>query len=264
MTPLWVLTLGASLAVMLEFIVGLQWMRPSLFTPESYTWFRLDKTDKQKQWLKRRYDTGFKLKWVFLLLLPFGGWASAVGGLGLALWFLGADYRVSGRSHTALLGLMCAIVALGGPPGLLFPGLTDGPLENWVRLCCLAVACQMYLSTAVIKWKDKGFRSGMTLYNLFDYFPTQRERVRLREVVIPTMVRFRTPNSTVPCIYKLLAIATIATEILVPILLLMPEARIVGVALAVLMHLCFEPLLPIYLLPFMIASLTLVASIPAP
>lgn len=261
MTPLWVLTYGATAAAAFEFVVGLWWKRPSFFRPGTYTWFRSDASANSKTRLMILYHVGYRAKWLLLLALPLGGWSTAISGLLLAVWFLGIDYGVIGRSHTALLGLLCVILALGGPPGLLFPSLVHGAEEKMIRYLCLILVCHMYLCTAFSKILDPGFRSGMTLYNLFDYMPTQRGRLRIEEVYIPQLVKKR--SGSPPWIYKLLTWATIVLEIAIPVLLIVPATRPLGAALAIIMHIGFHPLLPKYLIAFMLASLTPVLSIPA-
>jgi SPP1 gp7 family putative phage head morphogenesis protein len=78
-------------------------------------------------------------------------------------WRTAKDNRVR-STHRVLEG---EIVAIGTPfsNGLLYPGDTDGPIEEWINCRCTAIAF-LIPADRVAPWRDKPFRAEDLLVNL--------------------------------------------------------------------------------------------------
>lgn len=200
------------------------------------------------------YMAAYALKFVGPAV-AFLGPAQRVALALLAAWFafeLSYDFKF----HTVYIGACYAILSVSDGVSSFPWGETDPQraATSWVPFLIVMLTTQMYWSSAFRKLKSRGFMEGRVLQHWAEYSTRSPLYWHYRETWLPKAVHTRILSGQTTQIAKLLSSAAVAAEIMIPVLLLVPGAWVVGVVIGVILHLSFLVLLPVKLLPFSLAT----------
>lgn len=181
------------------------------------------------------------------------------------------------KFNTLFLGAMCLpfVFARGADAYLSLQSLLDAPSPgaffdparlpgaeraSWPQAAAVVLVFHLYWSSAWHKATSRQFTSGYTLQRVFAQLVSVREDLPdgPREYFFPDWFTRRFATADPPVVarrWRLPALATIAVEAVLPLLLIFPATWPTGAVLGLLTHLSFTSLLPKRLVPFGLACL---------
>lgn len=163
------------------------------------------------------------------------------------------------RNNTIYLALLvgCTLLsgALGG--GLAWRHrMSDA--NTWAQFLVVLVTIDLYWNSAWQKLRSRHFTSGLLLAQFSHFIGRVRGRLRYREFWYPVWVYRLLGRGDEPARrrWRVLSVAVIGLEMILPIGLLVPVMRPVAIASGIAMHACFTMLLPRQLVGFSVATVS--------
>ena len=175
--------------------------------------------------------------------------AAAVG----FLHELSYEYRFN--TIYVALSLLCLLPA-GRLGDTLLPVEGVSSANTWSQFLIVVLTIDVYWNSAYHKVRSPQFRSGLSLAQLAYAADQVKSSLPLREYVHPPLGATRdVAAGAVSVRWRLMAVAVLALEVLLPVFLLSPDTRTAAVLAGIGLHVAFLGILPLRLMPFTIATL---------